>query len=55
VVIAALTPILVSGHSVSGHELWLACSLLALIFFAQRRASAPSDHAGLAAQGGSSA
>ena len=34
VVIAALTPILVSSYGVSGHELWLAGSLLALVLFA---------------------
>jgi Na+/melibiose symporter-like transporter len=31
VVIAALIPILVSGYGVSSHELWLLCSLLALV------------------------
>jgi hypothetical protein len=30
VVIVALAPIIVSGYGVTGHELWLACSLLAL-------------------------
>jgi hypothetical protein len=34
VVIAALTPILVSSYGVSGHELWLTCSLLAMVLFA---------------------
>ena len=34
VVIAALIPILVSGYGVSSHELWLLCSLLALVLLA---------------------
>src|SRR5512141_450222 len=34
VVITALVPILVSRYGIGGHELWLGCSLLALILFA---------------------
>ena len=34
VVIAALTPIFVSSYGPTGHELWLVCSLLALVLFA---------------------
>lgn len=34
VVIAALAPILISSYGVSGHALWLVCSLLALALFA---------------------
>jgi hypothetical protein len=34
VVIAALAPIIVSRYGVTGHELWLVCSLFALVFFA---------------------
>jgi hypothetical protein len=32
VVIVALAPTIVSGYGLAGHELWLACSLLALAF-----------------------
>jgi hypothetical protein len=31
VVIAALAPVIVSRYGLAGHELWLACSLLALV------------------------
>ena len=31
VVIAALAPVIVSRYDLAGHELWLACSLLALV------------------------
>ncbi len=31
VVISALVPILVSGYGVAGHDLWLACSLVAIV------------------------
>jgi hypothetical protein len=31
VVIVALAPVLVSRYDIAGHELWLACSLLALV------------------------
>jgi hypothetical protein len=34
VVIAALAPIIVSRYAVTGHDLWLLCSLLALALFA---------------------
>ncbi len=34
VVIAALAPIIVSRYDITGHELWLVCSLLALVLFA---------------------
>ncbi len=34
VVVVALIPIVVSTYGVSGHELWLGCSLLALVLFA---------------------
>ncbi len=33
VVITALVPIIVSRYGTTGHELWLACSLLALVLF----------------------
>ena len=33
VVIAALAPVIVSRYGVTGHELWLACGLLALVLF----------------------
>jgi hypothetical protein len=32
VVIAALAPIVVSSYGATGHELWLACGLLAIVF-----------------------
>lgn len=32
VVIAALAPVIISRYDITGHELWLACSLLALAF-----------------------
>jgi hypothetical protein len=34
VVIVALAPVIVSGYGITGHELWLACSLLALALLA---------------------
>jgi len=34
VVIAALAPVIVSRYDVAGHDLWMACSLLALVLFA---------------------
>ncbi len=34
VVIAALTPIIISGYGLTGHQLWLVGSLLALVLFA---------------------
>ena len=34
VVIAALAPVIVSRYDIAGHDLWLACSLLALVLFA---------------------
>ncbi len=34
VVIAALVPVFVNGYGVTGHELWLACSVLALALYA---------------------
>jgi hypothetical protein len=52
VVIAALAPILISSYGVSGHELWLAGSLLALALFAVVmivNARAPENLAELAA------
>jgi len=33
VVIAALAPVIVSRYGVTGHDLWLACGLLALVIF----------------------
>jgi hypothetical protein len=33
VVVAALAPVIVSRYGVTGHELWLACSLVALAVF----------------------
>jgi hypothetical protein len=33
VVIAALEPVIISRYGIAGHELWLACSLLALVLF----------------------
>jgi hypothetical protein len=52
VVIAALTPILVGSYGASSHDLWLACSLLALILFAVVmivNARTPENRAELAA------
>jgi MFS family permease len=52
VVIAALAPILVSSFGVGSHELWLACSLLALVLFAVVmivNARTPENRAELAA------
>ena len=34
VVIAALAPVIISRYGIAGHELWLVCSLLALVLFA---------------------
>ena len=34
VVIAALAPIIISRYDITGHELWMACSLVALVLFA---------------------
>ena len=34
VVIAALVPVIVGGYGVTGHALWVVCSLLALVLFA---------------------
>ena len=34
VVIAALAPVIVNRYDITGHELWLVCSLLALVLFA---------------------
>ncbi len=34
VVIAALAPVIVHRYDIAGHELWLVCSLLALVLFA---------------------
>jgi hypothetical protein len=34
VIIAALAPVIVNRYDIAGHELWLACSLLALVLFA---------------------
>jgi hypothetical protein len=34
VVIAALAPVIVNRYDIAGHELWLVCSLLALVLFA---------------------
>ena len=33
VVVAALTPVIVSRYDISGHALWATCSLLALVLF----------------------
>jgi len=33
VVVAALAPVIVSRYGISGHEIWAACSLLALLLF----------------------
>ena len=33
VVVAALAPVIVSRYDITGHVLWLACSLLALVLF----------------------
>jgi len=33
VVIAALAPVIASRHDIAGHELWLVCSLLALVLY----------------------
>jgi hypothetical protein len=52
VVIAALAPILIGSYGVDGHELWLACSLLAVALFAIVmivNARAPENLAELAA------
>jgi hypothetical protein len=34
VVIAALAPVIISRYDINGHDLWVACSLLALVLFA---------------------
>jgi hypothetical protein len=34
VVIAALAPVIISRYDITGHELWMACSLVALVLFA---------------------
>jgi len=34
VVVAALAPVIVSRYDIAGHELWLVCSLVALVLFA---------------------
>jgi cytochrome bd-type quinol oxidase subunit 2 len=34
VVIAALGPVIISRYDIAGHELWLVCSLVALVLFA---------------------
>jgi hypothetical protein len=52
VVIAALTPVIVNRYDIAGHELWLVCSLLALVLFAVMLAvngRAPETRAGRAA------
>jgi hypothetical protein len=52
VVIAALTPVIVSRYHSAGHDLWRACSLLALVLFAIMVAvngRAPETRAGRAA------
>ena len=33
VVVAALAPIMISRYDIAGHELWLVCSLVALVLF----------------------
>jgi len=33
VVVTALAPVIISGYDLAGHELWLVCSLLALILY----------------------
>jgi hypothetical protein len=33
VVVAALTPVILSRYDIAGHDLWLACSLLALVLW----------------------
>lgn len=33
VVVAALAPVIISRYDLAGHELWLVCSLLALVLF----------------------
>ena len=52
VVIAALVPILVAGYGVTGHQLWLACSLVAVVLYAifiAVNATAAENRADLAA------
>jgi uncharacterized membrane protein YozB (DUF420 family) len=34
VVIAALAPVIISRYDITGHDLWMACSLVALVLFA---------------------
>jgi len=34
VVIAALAPVIISRYDITGHELWMACSLVAVVLFA---------------------
>jgi hypothetical protein len=51
VVIAALDPVIVDRYDIAGHELWLVCSLLALVLFAVTLAvngRAPETRAGRA-------
>lgn len=52
VVIAALAPVIVNRYDMAGHELWLVCSLLALVLFAVMvvaNGRAPETRAGRAA------
>jgi hypothetical protein len=52
VVIVALAPVIVDRYDIAGHELWLVCSLLALVLFAVTLAvngRAPETRAGRAA------
>lgn len=52
VIIAALAPVIVSRYNTAGHELWLVCSLLALVVFAVMfivNARAPENRAERAA------
>jgi hypothetical protein len=52
VVIAALAPVIVSRYDSAGHDLWLACSLVALVLFVVMVAvngRAPETRAGRAA------
>jgi hypothetical protein len=52
VVIAALAPVIVNRYDIAGHELWLVCSLLALVLFVVMLAvngRAPETVAGRAA------
>jgi hypothetical protein len=52
VIIAALAPVIVSRYDSAGHDLWLVCSLLALVLFAIMVAvngRAPETRAGRAA------